>query len=227
MKFPWSRAGATAGPAEGPAPSAASEALLKSPGLARILEKIRRLERPEILDLGPFCGASAVFLADRGARVSVEEFAPPPEPPSEPARKPATGALARPQPPPAPPPMRLEQPDGKFHVVLVWEACDFIPTRRLAEFGAELLRVLADGGWALLLSVGDAQAPGVSSRPPRYRVVDADRVERIPVDGPSLRRYVHNPRDIERALAPLGVQGIQLQRNQVREFVLLKRGGPA
>ena len=227
MRFPWSRAGATAGPADGPAPGPTAEALQKCPGLAKILEKIRRFERPEILDLGPFCGASAVFLADRGARVSVGEFVPPPEPPPEPARKAAPGSLVRPEPKPAPAPIRLEQPDGKFHLVLVWEACDFIPTRRLAEFGAELARVLADGGWALLLSVGDAQAPGVAVRPPRYRVVDADRVERVPVDGPALRRYVHNPRDIERALAPLGVQGIQLQRNQVREFVLLKRGGPA
>jgi hypothetical protein len=56
-------------------------------------------------------------------------------------------------------------------------------------------------------------------------VIDAEHVERIPVDGPALRRYGHNPRDIERALAPLAVQGIQLQRNQLREFVLLKRGG--
>ena len=227
MRFPWSRAGASTGSLDGPAPDAAADAVQKCPGLAKILEKIRRIDRPEILDLGPFCGASAVFLADRGARVSVEEFSPPAEPPPEPPRKTTAGALTRPEPRPAPAPIRLDQPDGKFHVVLVWEACDFIPTARLAEFGAEIGRVLADGGWALLLSISSAQAQGVPSRPPRYRVVDADRVERVAVDGPALRRYVHNPRDIERALAPLGVQGIQLQRNQLREFVLLKRGAPA
>jgi len=224
VRFPWSRASASTGSLDRPAPGQDVDSVVKCPGLGKILDKLRRVERPEILDLGPFCGPTAVFLADRGARVSVEEFTPPPEPQKRETAR-AANSLSRPAPPPPPEPIRIGQPDGKFHAVLVWEACDFVPPSRLAEFGAELTRVLADGGWALLLSVGSADGGQVAARPPRYRVVDSERVERIPVDGPGLRRYVHNPRDIERALAPLAVQGIQLQRNQIREFVLLKRGG--
>ena len=41
------------------------------------------------------------------------------------------------------------------------------------------------------------------------------------------RRWVHPTREIERALAPLSVQGIHLQRNQIREFSALKKAPQA
>ena len=222
MRFPWSRDQAASGPVARPAPSQAGDAALRCPGLSKILDKLSRVERPEALDLGPFCGDTAVYLAGHGLRVSVEELVPPREgvPAAPRGAKDGKGKLEA---APRSPALRIEQPDGKFHAVLVWEACDFIPTARLPELGAELCRVLAAQGWVYLLSVGNTEDPRVPSRPPRYRIIDTERVERILVDGPSLKRYVHNPRDIERALAGLAVQGIQLQRNQLREFVLQKR----
>ena len=226
MKLPWSREDSSAGLFGRPDGESSDDRELKSPGLAKILEKILRQDKAEILDLGPFCGATAVYLADRGARVSVGELevpAPLPKPPS----KPAPGKPARvEQVAEAPPPFRLEQPDGKFHLVLLWEVADFVPSDRLTEFGAEIHRVLADGGWALLLSISDPPQEGhASRRPPRYRVIQDDLVAREPNDGPAMKRYGHNPRQIEQALAPLTVQGIHLQRNQLREFILYKRSG--
>jgi len=38
------------------------------------------------------------------------------------------------------------------------------------------------------------------------------------------RRYVHGNRDLERALAGLSVQSVQLQRNQMREIAAVKSG---
>ena len=60
------------GPAE-------SEAVEQScPGIARALEKIfDKGQQPEVLDLGQFSAAPALYLADRGARVQVEQFEPP------------------------------------------------------------------------------------------------------------------------------------------------------
>ena len=221
MRFPWSRDQTAPGPVARPAPSEAGEATLRCPGLGKILDKLRRVERPEVLDLGPFCGDTAVYLAGHGLRVSVEELVPPRE--GVPAASRAAKDGKKPEQTPRSPALRIEQPDAKFHAVLVWEACDFIPAPRLPELGSELCRVLAEQGWVYLLSVGNTEDPRVPSRPPRYRMIDTERVERIVVDGAGLKRYVHNPRDIERALAGLAVQGIQLQRNQLREFVLQKR----
>src|SRR5262245_35301199 len=75
------------------------------PSLARVLERLRKLDKPEILDLGPFCGDSAVYLAGRGARVSVGEYAAP-----APAPKLAPGAKAV---APALTPITLAQPDER------------------------------------------------------------------------------------------------------------------
>lgn len=221
MRFPWSREQNSTGLFGRPTPDPTPGAGQKCPGLAKVLEKVLRVDKPDILDLGPFCGATAVFLADRGARVSVEEF----EPPAERVVSYAGSPDEADEPPP---PLRIDQPDGKFHLVLVWELCDFVPTDRLAEFGAELHRVLVEGGWTLLLSSSDPPTEGHASRhPPRYRVVGDDSVVREDSRGASHKRYRRNPRDIERALSPLSVQGIHLQRNQLREFLLVKRAGKA
>lgn len=224
MKLPWSREDSSTGLFGRPEQESSQDEGQKCPGLAKILEKVLREDKTEILDLGPFCGTTAVYLADRGARVSVEELEMP-APLPKPAPKPAPGrSLRAPEPAKPPPPFRLDQPDGKFHLVLVWEVADFVPSERLSEFGAELHRVLVDGGWALLLSISDPPTEGhAARRPPRYRVVQDDLVAREPNDGPAMQRYGHNPRQIERALAPLAVQGIHLQRNQLREFMLFKR----
>jgi hypothetical protein len=107
--------------------------------------------------------------------------------------------------------------------VLGWEILDGLPMERLPEFGRELDRILAAGGYALLIALADpgrrARAP---RRPPRYRVLGEDRVARELASGPPLERYVHPTREIERRLSPLMVQGIHLQRDQMREVTLYK-----
>ncbi|HXV76262.1 MAG TPA: class I SAM-dependent methyltransferase [Candidatus Polarisedimenticolaceae bacterium] len=223
MKFPWSRAGSSTGLSGQPDAAAGGEAVQKCPGLGKVLEKIGRIDKPEVLDLGPFCGDTAVYFGERGARISVAELEPPPPPPP-PAERDPDDLAARTSEPPAVPPIRLAFDDSRFDLVLVWEMCDFLPPDRVGEFGAELHRVMADGGTALLMSASDPPKDGPhADRAPRYRVVDEGHVERQAGSGPRRRRYGHNPRALERALAPLGVASIHLQRNQLREFIFQKK----
>lgn len=180
--------------------------------LARVLARVYRESKPEVLDLGPLCGDRAVYLAGRGARVHVED---PEIPEPLPARRP--GEVAPPV-----VPVRLDQPDAKFHLVLAWEFLDFVPPDRLQEFGAELKRVLRDGGWLFLFA---HQKPPAEAEPvPRYKLLSDDLIVRDIPSGPARRRWSHPNREIERALAGLAVQGIQLQRSQLREIVVLKPG---
>ena len=60
-------------------------------------------------------------------------------------------------------------------------------------------------------------------KPGRYRLVEDNQLERTPVDDVARRRWTHPTREIERALAPLSIQGIHLQRSQMREFLALKK----
>jgi hypothetical protein len=186
-----------------------------------VLKKILEQEKARILDLGPLCGDTVVQLAKRGARVSVETFEPPPPPPPPDPRKPDR------KPPPAPP-LGFDQPDGAFDLVLAWECVDFVPPERLAEFGAEIHRVLAEGGYALLLA-RNASSEKDEDRTWRrlgcFRLLEEDQLVRETGESPVRKRWVHPNREIERALAPLSIQGIHLQRNQVREFLARKTSG--
>jgi hypothetical protein len=99
---------------------------------------------------------------------------------------------------------------------------DFVPPDRLADVGAELNRVTRDGGLLFFLSQSKTNPdPEPLSR---YRLLADDLIVREGCDTPPARRYNHPTRDIERALAGFAVQGIHLQRNQVREILALKTG---
>ncbi len=194
----------------GDAPGTPAPEPQNCPSLAKVLARTFKGERPAILDLGPLCGEGVVRLASRGARVTVERFRPPEAPP---ARKPG-------DPPWEPPPFRLDQPDEAFDLVLVWEHLDFTPPERLGEVATELRRILRPGGALLAFCLARSDEP--AQRIPRYRVLDDDRLVREIEDGPRLRRFVHPNREIERGLAGLAIQGIHLQRNQMREFVAIR-----
>jgi len=181
--------------------------------LARALTRVLREPKPEILNLGPLCGESVVYLAGRGARVTVEDFdLPSPLPP----RQPGEAAIER-------TPVALEHPDGKFHLVLTWELTDFVPPDRLAEYGSELRRVTRDGGWVFLLSQAAQPSPREEALS-RYRLLADDLLVREVCDLSPRRRFVHPTREIERALAGFSIQGIHLQRNQMREIIAFKAG---
>lgn len=179
-------------------------------GLARALARTFKEPKPEILDIGPLCGESIVYLAGRGARVHVEEFDPPPPVPPRRAG----------EPPPAIPPLRFDQPDGFYHLVLAWEVADFVPPERLSDYGAELRRVLRDGGMIFFLS--HMKPESETDSPARYLLLADDLIVRQPSDKAPRRRWAHATRDIERALAGFAIQGIQLQRTQMREISAVK-----
>jgi SAM-dependent methyltransferase len=179
------------------------------PTLERALEATFRDPSPRILDLGPFSGDTVVFLADRGARVSVEEFEPPP-PTSPDDEAPRTE------------PIHVDHPDGEFDLILAWEWWDFVPKERAPEFGVELRRLLKDGGRLLLFSLNDSQPKSVPSPLHRYRVVDEKQVFRTLVPDSSRPRWFYPTREIERLLAPMSIQALHLHRNQMREFLANK-----
>jgi len=181
--------------------------------LARVLARVFREPKPEILALGPLCGDSVVYLAGRGARVHVEDLDLP-EP--GPERKPGDTHVE------LPPPFRLDQPDARFSLVLAWETLDFVPPDRLQEFGSELRRVLRDQGTLFLFS--HAKPLQTHEPPARYRVLADDVIVREAKTDLVRIRYTHPTREIERALRGLAVQGIHLQRSQMREIVAIKAG---
>ena len=181
-------------------------------GLGRAIARAFRQGKPEILAAGPLCGESIVYLAGRGARVHVDEITlPDPIPPRAPGETPHEPA-----------PFTIALASGQVDLVLAWEILDFVPPERLIEFGAELVRVMRTG--AQLLVFAHQKPPADHAVIPRYRLLADDLIVREEPPGDLKRRYTHPNRDIERALAGLSIQGIQLQRNQLREILASKVG---
>jgi hypothetical protein len=202
-------------PGAGYVPRGEPDAGQACPGLARALGKIlSEHERPEILDLGQFCRQPAVYLADLGALVSVDDFTPPPIATLDDASD-ENDADEKYR-------LVINQPDAHFHMVLAWEHADFLSPDQLTDFGAEVQRILAPGGWLLLFA-----QDGAGDGSPRidqagsYRMNADDRVVRTPA-GSKRGRWNHSNRVLERAFAPLAVQSIQLQRNRIREILVRK-----
>jgi SAM-dependent methyltransferase len=203
-----------AGPVRPPSRSG-TEAADGQPALAlrHALERTLKDPSAQVLDLGVLCGQTATYLVERGARVVLDEFEPPPL-----RRDPAPG-----EPPEPAPPIRIDQPDGAFHLVLAWEMPDFVAPSELPALAAELRRVLRPGGSLLLYAHGRPETP--SEPPPRYRVIADDRVVREASGRGPRRRWMHPTRDLERALAGFAIQKTHLQRNQMREVVAVRTAG--
>lgn len=182
-------------------------------GLGRAVARAFRDGKPQILVLGPLCGESVVFLAGRGAKVHVDQVDIP-----EPIPKRAPGA----PPAPAPQPFRIDHPANAFDLVLAWEMFDFVPPDRLAEFGAEIARVLRIGGQLVLFA--HLKPPSEHAVLPRYRLLADDLIVREEPATTPVPRYVHSNLMLERAIPTLQVQNIHLQRNQMREILASKAG---
>ena len=204
--------------------STAARAGHSCPGMARALERIlSKQKRPEVLDLGQFCRSTAVYLADRGTRVSVEDFEPPPPTPKI-EKKDKKGNGNRSVVEPVLPPLSIRQPDDRFDFVLAWEHWDFVPPDRLGDFAAELHRVMAPGAWLLLFAQDDpSNRGGHKGRPGSYRLTADDRILRLATSGPARSRWSHTNRAFEQALRPMTVQSIHLQPDRIREFLIRKK----
>jgi len=198
-----------------PQPESGRAGVRSCPSLARALKRISNLAKPQIFILGPLCGSTAVFLANRGARVCVEDFQPP-----SPLPKTSPGD----DDPPAVEPFGIDQPSDEFDLILGWEAIDFTPPDRLEEVVGEMKRLVRENGLILLFSRSASRArKSVQDIPGRFRVEAENRLSREPAGTETSTRWVHLTREIERVLKPFSVLGIHLQRDQTREILALRR----
>ena len=186
------------------------------PSLGKVLERLFRDDRrPRILQLGPFSGRSAVHLAERGARVTVDEIDVSTLRPD--ASDPEAAKTFEPS-------LRLDHDDASFDLILLWDALDFVPKAGLPACGPEMARLLDDEGWMLMLAGGDV---GTEEPPPaapdQFEILGPETISRRPVPGAAPQpRYQHPTRRLEKAMAPLIVDGVHLRRSQIREFLLKK-----
>jgi hypothetical protein len=82
--------------------------------------------------------------------------------------------------------------------------------------------VLRPGG--ILFALMSLAREPTARVPARFRIVAEDRIVREAAQLAEAARWPHANREIERALDGIAVEGVHLQRDQVRE-ILAVRGG--
>jgi len=194
-------------PAEAALSTAAASEPYVCPTLEKAVERSTKHGRPAVLTLGGADGPTITFLAEFGAKLTIEEFEPPP------VRDPDDEAPAK--------PFKFDFPSRGYDLILLWEWADFFPKEALPELGLELARISRPGATLLLLS--RSSFDGKFDRPMRYKIHDERTVSRKPLPGASRPRFVHPTRTLELALKRFSISGIHLQRDQTREILAVRK----
>jgi 2-polyprenyl-3-methyl-5-hydroxy-6-metoxy-1,4-benzoquinol methylase len=164
-----------------------------SHALRPLLRRLRRIEQPQVLDLGPAESVNIEFLTRRGCRVSVEDLAEALPPPAE-RRHPSS--VQRPRVARVPQSvLAARRPGGElFDAVLCWDLLDLLMVEAARDLVLEIRPRLRPRGlvWALFDS-----APRSSPAPVRrFRILGEDSLEHeIRAERP-VGRFLHQNRDI-------------------------------
>lgn len=191
---------------------AADRAAYPSQNLKRLVSLLASADRPQLLDIGRLSDRNIEWFINKGFRVFVDDqfrCLPPPAP--------VKGAKTPPPPPPALAP--LAYPDERFDVVVAWDLYDYLVPSQAQAFTADLRRILKPRGLLLAFFHFDRKA---AARHIRYRVLQEDRLEYLPVTAPQNRRVYEN-NEIQALFSEFDFVNSCFLANQVREILVRRK----
>lgn len=172
-----------------------------SPAFALLLDTLRRLPGPRILDLGAAVAANLDLFASLRAHLRVVDLLNDPAPLAE--------QLPRDEPP--------------FDAVLGWNLFDHLPPPSLPGLVEQLEARTRQGGWLFVLLARRADRP---VHPASLRVVDAETLAYTVGQGPREPGPRHTPAALEKLLSGFTVERTFLLRHGVQEY-LFRRTPPS
>lgn len=124
--------------------------------MAQLVDRLKEVDRPEVLDLGPLSGSNLDFLAGQmGFRVRVDDLS-----------RDSEGHLDRAA-------ERLDLPSNHFHGILVWDLLDHLDPEAVRPLVKRLWAALRPGG-LLMAFFGQRLTP--RARVQQYNIVDKGRI---------------------------------------------------
>ena len=216
---------------ERPRPATEARRPDESGGFGRTLlglsDRLRRMPRPWLLDLGPTTGGNIEYFLALGCRVQADDL--------------ISGVVARRRAAPAPPtatartsrPLRkptasapsavctVDYDTGQFAAVLCWDLFDYLPPDEAIVYGRELRRITAEGGYVLGFfgpQAGAARRPGR-----RFRIVEGGVLRTEQLAGEDLTAHYLANRDVLRVFPEFDIAQTLLLKSGVREMLLQKR----
>lgn len=181
----------------------------RSPGMAAVVEHLRRLRDPAVLDLGASSSESLGYLSELAHDVAIQDvFHSSGQ--SEGQRAEAFRFRRAED-------VSLPEPaDGLFDAILAWDVLHYLPRAERPRFGARLAALCAPRGRVLVVASETARIPPT---PIHFKILAEDRLEYVlsssRVEPPGV-----TTRDVEQAFVPLESERIYQLRNGLRELVL-------
>lgn len=208
--FQRSESGKLAGSSAGRVPRHSS-------GWKKIMERLKAEPGLRVLDIGPTSPANINFLTNLGHSVYmadlVEEAVKPewmlPVVEGEKQAYDTPGFIQK----------HMDFGGRKFHIILLWDALDYIPQPLVDGILHQLTLSLTDNGQTLAFCHSKMTGPETAFC--RYHVTDGDTVEaqRGP-DHPILRNYQN--RQIEALFQELGSCRFLLAKDNIREVIITR-----
>lgn len=192
--------------------------VLPTHALKVLLRRLRRIEQPQVLDLGPAEDANLQFFTQRGCRVAIEDLAEtlPPAPERRSSSRVRRAGVA----PVLPRLLEARRPpDERFDLVLCWDLLELMPSDTASGLVAEISARLRPRGmvWALFDSSSRAAACLH-----RFRILAEDSLEhRLRPERP-VTRLVHQNRDVLAIFQGFEVLSSTFLRVGVRELLFGK-----
>lgn len=188
-----------------------------SSGWVRILSRLKSEPGLRVLDIGPTSPTNINFLTSLGHSVYmadlVEEAIKPewmlPAQEGEKQAYETQAFLAK----------HMDFGDRKFHIVLLWDALDYVPQPLGDAILRQLTFCLTENGQALAFC--HSKMTGPDTKFCRYHVTDGDMLEmQLATNHPVLRNYQN--RQIEALFQELGSCRFLLAKDNIREVIVTR-----
>jgi SAM-dependent methyltransferase len=194
-----------------PGPSKRVEQVHTSRVLRRLVEVLRLVEHPSLLDLGPLSGSNVNFFGSvLGGRLVVNDIY---SVLDAAARRAAPGGLG---------PVierAMTEPGDSLDGVLCWDLFDYLDADEAAALAREVARVLKPGGAALAMF---ATVPYDGGEFTRFTIEDLDHIRYRPQAASLSQQRVQLGREVVQIVRPLLADETYLLAHGEREALLRK-----
>jgi hypothetical protein len=196
-----------------------------SNGLKEFLWQIEDIGRGSLLDLGAVSQATVTYFIERNFKVYTEDLMAAWGAFLELDAKRVSSLRAGTDPPDTSLAARadrflasnLRYPADSFDAVLLWDALDYMDRETAQQFLPRIASMVRDGGAVLAI---------FHTRPPeqfqRYRVLDANKLQLVPMPTLVQPRHVYQNREIQELFEKFRTSKTFVSRDQLREGVFVK-----
>ena len=196
--------------------------------------RLKKMTRPQLLDLGHTSGLNIDFFVRLGCKVHVDDYittvlqwrasVPTPAPDNGQSRR-GPGTVVRHSGQAARSKSRvlispLDYETAQFDAVLCWDLFDYFPPEAAVQAGREIRRLTREGG--LLFGLFGRRQDRVARAPRRFRIMP-EGLQADDVEGPQACPFYLASRDVQKIFADFEMSQTVLLKDGAREMLLRKK----